>query len=486
MSNTVIAGKPSTTFGDKDSQLILRGSSIKVQWGNKFIDLIKNGKINCENDQLLQSVNSQDEIIKDGIYLIKDQVWVSIGGTNLQISEGSSTTYVSFLSEQPETTIEQKNNALKNIGFYYKSLEDIQNAKINSGIVFNLEDNKLYVIHQNKILEYNQFVIASQTSSENFLKSISIQNNQLMLENQSYITFSDYKTIFNQDAQFEKNILSSNASNNFGYRLYMQGNQSYLEVDTIIERNAIHDYISAVAKICKAITPISITKQENGKVNIQFDKNSAPTSNILYTIGTVYLRHEINNDTLTISLNKKLNYEVSITVNTKVNDEYVTSSYKIPTNNNLTISLAGAKFVGIDFEPFTGIFKYTANETITDDNYTTLTISEGDLFLLNVTKIYDNILPPNDSKFNNFIPNIGWITQLLESTAVSVMSETQFSNSDLPIGSIILYNSNVSNIPDGWAICDGNNNTPDLSDRFISQGDGKNSIIYITKVSNFI
>jgi hypothetical protein len=30
MSNTTIAGKPSTTIGDKDSQLVLRGSSVKI------------------------------------------------------------------------------------------------------------------------------------------------------------------------------------------------------------------------------------------------------------------------------------------------------------------------------------------------------------------------------------------------------------------------------------------------------------------------
>jgi hypothetical protein len=49
MSTTTIAGKPSNTIGEKDSTLVLRGSSIKIQWGNKFIDLIKNGKINSDS-----------------------------------------------------------------------------------------------------------------------------------------------------------------------------------------------------------------------------------------------------------------------------------------------------------------------------------------------------------------------------------------------------------------------------------------------------
>lgn len=38
---------------------------------------------------------------------------------------------------------------------------------------------------------------------------------------------------------------------------------------------------------------------------------------------------------------------------------------------------------------------------------------------------------------------------------------------ELPIGSIIMYSGNVFSIPDGWRLCDGTNETPDLRDRFI-------------------
>ena len=46
---TTIAGKSSNVIGSKDTSLVLRGQSIKIQWWNKFIDLIKNGKINVES-----------------------------------------------------------------------------------------------------------------------------------------------------------------------------------------------------------------------------------------------------------------------------------------------------------------------------------------------------------------------------------------------------------------------------------------------------
>ena len=46
-------------------------------------------------------------------------------------------------------------------------------------------------------------------------------------------------------------------------------------------------------------------------------------------------------------------------------------------------------------------------------------------------------------------------------------------SSNLPKGSIIAYNNTIA--PDGWIICDGSNNTPDLRGRFIlGSGQGIN------------
>jgi hypothetical protein len=38
---------------------------------------------------------------------------------------------------------------------------------------------------------------------------------------------------------------------------------------------------------------------------------------------------------------------------------------------------------------------------------------------------------------------------------------------DVPAGAIIMWSGALSSIPDGWALCDGTNGTPDLRDRFI-------------------
>jgi len=41
----------------------------------------------------------------------------------------------------------------------------------------------------------------------------------------------------------------------------------------------------------------------------------------------------------------------------------------------------------------------------------------------------------------------------------------------LPVGSIIMWGKSADTIPDGWAVCNGQNDTPDLRDRFILASD---------------
>lgn len=45
----------------------------------------------------------------------------------------------------------------------------------------------------------------------------------------------------------------------------------------------------------------------------------------------------------------------------------------------------------------------------------------------------------------------------------------------IPFGVICMWYGAISNIPDGWALCDGTNGTPDLRDRFIVGAGGNYS-----------
>jgi hypothetical protein len=100
---TTMFGKAYDTVGSADKNLILQTrGDLKVKWGGKYIDLIKNGKINVDVD-LLKKVDSKESILKDGIYLIekddKQEVWLYIGGTLVNIFGEVGTSYVSFLEK---------------------------------------------------------------------------------------------------------------------------------------------------------------------------------------------------------------------------------------------------------------------------------------------------------------------------------------------------------------------------------------------------
>jgi len=49
---------------------------------------------------------------------------------------------------------------------------------------------------------------------------------------------------------------------------------------------------------------------------------------------------------------------------------------------------------------------------------------------------------------------------------LSAKSESSRGNS-LPVGTILMWSGAVANIPDGWQLCNGANNTPDMRDRFV-------------------
>ena len=101
-------GKAYDTVGSTNKNLILQTrGDLKVKWGGKYIDLIKNGKINVDVD-LLKKVDSKDSIYKDGLYLVEkeeaNEVWLSIGGSIINLLGEVGTTYVSFLSPQEVTS----------------------------------------------------------------------------------------------------------------------------------------------------------------------------------------------------------------------------------------------------------------------------------------------------------------------------------------------------------------------------------------------
>lgn len=256
---TNMFGKTYNTIGSTDSNFIIKTKGdLKVQWGGKFIDIIKNGKIASSSTNILKTASSSDDISDNGIYLIPteegNEVWISIDGTKVNLAGEVGTTYVSFLAEQKEVTTDQKYTALTNAGFYYETLEEAQQAGIKAGIIFVIEENKLYLAKEGRLSEY----IALSSNTENdknthfdeiTIKDLKIYNDgsnmtisspslQFKINEQLAISLDtqlrSYLSIAMQTGTF---IQSNNATSTRGYRLYVKDGKSILEVDSLVWRD---------------------------------------------------------------------------------------------------------------------------------------------------------------------------------------------------------------------------------------------------------
>lgn len=272
-------GRTYNATGDTNADFLIKTrGQVKVQYGNKFIDLIKDGKINVDID-FIKSVPSVDNIPKtDGFYYVEDTgiLYVSIGGTLISIAGELGTTYVSFAGPQ-DTTIEQKLQALNNIGLIYPTMDEAVESGIQNGIVFIEDTLRFYIVEKGVFAEYpssipnpytKQFVInKTETKSgslvlmgdgianglfigdglklyqEGMFSVINGDNIVFRTGNLDAVEFDDLKATFNIEILANKPVSgnkfqSIGATSKKGFRLYIEGGKSILEVDKIIERDS--------------------------------------------------------------------------------------------------------------------------------------------------------------------------------------------------------------------------------------------------------
>lgn len=88
-----IGGTSYESLGSGSAPLLLNGNgNVKIKWGNKLIDLLKNGKIASEDKSTqIFIVSDESEINQDGIYvLIKDdspQLWICKDGNKYNFNK---------------------------------------------------------------------------------------------------------------------------------------------------------------------------------------------------------------------------------------------------------------------------------------------------------------------------------------------------------------------------------------------------------------
>lgn len=571
---TKLFGRTYTSVGDSNSDFIIKTrGQVKIQWGKKFIDLIKNGKINTDGlDDIFTVVDSIDDIGNtNGLYYVNEDgsLWIVIGGQRINLKGNIGTTYVSFIGQQ-ETDGEQKHTALTNIGFLFPSLEEAQSANLTSGIIYVENTQKLYIVLDGQLSEYTfeipnpypkQFVISKDDTSRGALviqgdgeqnglivgdiiiysddtgTHLNSEQGALILERNGddYIVIEDSITmnkqvIFKSDAVSQM-FKSQDANEDSGFRLYMQNGESTLEVDNLIVRNQSGDvkilyptYWSSennniIADASTYANPDN--PQEMGfEITLQF-QNTYQVGDRLY----VYVPY--NNEQEGIYDVYKIKAEVvQIVTESNENSAFVQVDTSDPTLSGLDREELLKNLVGqVTFLMERGdekieMVRYSIRnidllEPSTyeeEEDIKQIRTRIGNLQELNKTinvqqtnsvgqanenitpdvtdnkqGIYsDKLITDKSEQFNANLyapvfrggPNLNLFPLYEDGLTLPVEDDSQIVVTSewvkrllrkiLPPGTIVSWSGTA--VPDGWALCDGTNGTPNLIDKFIKAG----------------
>ena len=487
MSNVNLFGSSYSPVGSSTSDLLLKSrGKVKIQVGNKFIDLIKDGKINVQSKFIYQ----QNEVGKlDGIYVVGEDIFLVVDGNQINLNDGQETTYVSFMQPQ-KVTSEQKQQALINIGFVYPDLSSLKADNILNSIVYVQETQKLYVVINGTIQEYTtpfpstftkQFIIEKNDDDKGaiYIKGTGEENGlrfdfMTIYSDGDYITFNCdtsvvYKVFGNNILEISPEGIKSNVAiycdilqaTNAGFKLYTSSSGSTLEVDNLIVRN-----------------------QSEQSSNNLYPYYIFGGINIISTTALAPSETEESLEKITVTLQYKNEYKkddiICIAIKT-VTDEITTI-----TLNEVTVSEVSDQTISFDFaegkiQTLDGLLTFLKKG---------IKISPESLDLIVENEVNTKIGPLKDYKVKNAgeeeaVTGQGVYSEqgvfkkaayssdytLEDEDNSSKFASTEWTNkiinNILPIGSIIMFNGAASNIPEGWHICDGTEGTPNLIGSFI-------------------
>lgn len=249
---TTIGGTVYESIGSSSSNLLLKcNGTARIQWGNKLIDLIKNGKIASGDSSTQISVISDIADIKsDGVYVLNTeksvQLWICKNGEQYNLT--GTDLYISASTKQ-DITAEQSKQALENIGMYYNTLAEVQNAGLTNGLVYVLEDSTLYTIKDGVIAEFEaklKTVTVEQDEQQGEVINSAIKIVLSVLDD-AYIELESDRILIHKSVHVQPHVQigSEGADAYHGYRLFFNGDVTQLDVDRINVRLGIpkQDYV---------------------------------------------------------------------------------------------------------------------------------------------------------------------------------------------------------------------------------------------------
>ena len=526
----VLFGNSYSSAGSSSSDYLIKTrGKVKIQIGNKFIDLLKDGKINVDSKFIFKE---KEVGSKDGIYIIGDgedaKVIISIGGSQIDLKGEVGTTYVSFLGTQ-ETTPEQKHTALQNIGFLYKNVSDVQSNGLKTGIVYVESEQKLYIVQDGQLTEFTidfpnpypkQFVLSKSDKDKGALviKGTGIENSlafdSLFLyssggntyvdsSGEVYIRLGEEEKILIGESQvvFSNKVISQtfqskNATESSGFRLYVDQGESTLEIDNLIVRKGSNLSSDSSSNLY----PKYWYRENNLISDISEMKDPDNPDQLGYAVDLVYQNKFQVNDSLYAFVSIKQDGD---SASSQILLPLKVEALNTETGNIIYVSLQQALISEEDYKKLTfdkvlsalkfqTIFLAGRNEPISlirrdPQNIDVLTSSgftdEQDIKKVqtrvgNVEEL--NLLGRENNKevpikgIGIYSSNSCFLkaqyTSLYElppQDSSSKFASTEWVNKLIPKGSIIMFNGLSSEIPKGWHICDGTEGTPNLTGKFI-------------------
>lgn len=481
---TTIGGTVYEAIGSSSSNLLLKcNGTARIQWGGKLIDLIKNGKIaSSDSKELIFTISNKSEIKSDGIYILTteelSQLLVCKDGNTYDFTDANI--YISASKEQ-NLTVDQKKQALENIGIQYNTLTELQSAGIKNGLAYVCDTATLYTVKNGDIKEFEaQLKMVTVEKEETGQEINSSEKIVLSILDDEYLILADQRITANYSIHVKDSaqIGSESADKTKGYRLYIDGDTSYLDVDKINVRKGLDstqyqeitfDELKQLI-ISKTLVPhnwyLLTDFQNHWKMSV-VSKNNRPLliraldESNLYETGYLFQNHKI-------CIKYDYNYQESIkqiqtdgseiTVTTKgkitwMKDQYGNEAtfdfldYTDCNDNPLTILHEGSIFPKNSYNNklFIENLKGTVikNNIIDDTNTYTIEFSESiknmhDNFLqvknlkVNCVDFYNNTLTDvfnleiNTDCYNNTINDINniQITQIIRNCKITSLTDS--------------------------------------------------------------
>lgn len=184
-------GSTYSPLGDTNCDLLLKcRGKVKIQQGNKFIDLIKDGQLNISSSVIFDSSQVGNN---DGIYIVNDKVYIKSGSKQIELNSGNT-------QVTTPTNNSSNDNSSNDISETKESVE-----QIIGGLDNLYSSTPTYIIQEGSDL-------------------------YIVLNNQKLATFNFKSTTFN-------NEVISNSFKCGSCKLYTYNGESYLYVDNIDVKN---------------------------------------------------------------------------------------------------------------------------------------------------------------------------------------------------------------------------------------------------------